>query len=78
MMINFPLMGFNVSGGIRIIINIANGLAQKGHSISFIVPDYATTPPYKLATDVDVKIVRTHGAGIWRILRKGSGSRRAN
>lgn len=66
--IKFPLQGFNISGGLRIIIHIANGLSKKGHSVSFIVPDYAAEPPFDLADNINVKILHTRGKGIWRKL----------
>ncbi len=68
MKISFPLMGFNVSGGIRIIINIANGLARKGYSICIIVPDYASVSPFELEADIGIKIISTKGKGIWQKL----------
>lgn len=61
-------MGFNISGGIRIIINIANGLAARGHLVSFTVPDYAAKPPFKLSDNINVKILTTRGKSIWRKL----------
>lgn len=68
MKISFPLVGFNVSGGIRIIINIANGLARKGYSICIIVPDYAPVSPFELEDSVEIKVISTKGKGIWRKL----------
>lgn len=64
----FPLLGFNVSGGVRIIIAVANGLAARRHLVSFIVPDYAAKPPFKLSENINVKILPTRGKGIWRKL----------
>lgn len=66
--ISFPLMGFNVSGGIRIIINIANGFARKGYSICIIVPDYAPVSPFELEACIKIKIISTKGKGIWQKL----------
>jgi len=68
MRISFPLMGFNISGGIRIIINIANGLVGKGHSVSIIVPDYASVSPLELEDSIEIKVISTKGKGIWRNL----------
>jgi len=68
MKISFPLMGFNVSGGIRIIINIANGLNRKGYSVCIIVPDYASVSPFELEDSIEKKIISTKGKGIWRKL----------
>lgn len=68
MKISFPLMGFNVSGGIRIIINIANGLAKKGYSVSIIVPDYASISPFELESSIEIQVIPTKGKGIYRKL----------
>jgi len=68
MRIYFPLMGFNVSGGIRIITNIANGLVRKGHSVSIIVPDYTPVSPFELEDSIEIKVISTKGKGIWQKL----------
>lgn len=59
----FPLLGFNISGGVRIIISVANGLAARGHNVKIIVPDYAAEVPFDLSERIEVKIVRTSGRG---------------
>ena len=67
MKISFPLLSFNVSGGIRIITNIANGLVRKGHSVFIIVPDYyACVSPFELEDSVEIKVISSKGKGIWR------------
>jgi glycosyltransferase involved in cell wall biosynthesis len=65
--ITFPLEGFNLGGGIRIVIQVANALAKKGHRVRIIVPDYAAIPPFKLDDSVQLEIKRTRGA---KLLRK--------
>ena len=59
--VSFPLEGFNVGGGVRIIIQIANGLAAEGHSVKIIVPDYAARATFKLDDRVAVEVVGTRG-----------------
>ena len=63
MIINFPLEGFNISGGIRIITNIANGLARRGHLIRIIVPDYASNSHFPLNEEVELVVVPTKKFG---------------
>ena len=65
--ITFPLEGFNLGGGIRIVIQVANALAKKGHRVRIVVPDYAAIPPFKLDDSVQLEIKRTRGA---KLLRK--------
>lgn len=60
--VTFPLEGFNLSGGIRIILQIANGLAERNHRVRIIVPDYAASPPFALHDSVDLVVVRTFGS----------------
>jgi glycosyltransferase involved in cell wall biosynthesis len=62
----FPLEGFNLSGGIRIVIQVANGLAEAGHEVTIIVPDYAATPPFNLHERIRLKKVRTRGSTFLR------------
>lgn len=66
--ITFPLEGFNLSGGVRIILQVANGLASHGHRVRIIVPDYAADPPFRLHGSVELVIRRTHGAGFFNKL----------
>ena len=42
---DFPLAGFNLSGGVKSLVGVANALADRGHAVRFLVPDYAATPP---------------------------------
>jgi len=64
--ITFPLEGFNLAGGIRIVIQVANALAKKGHRVRIIVPDYAAIPPFRLEDSVQLEIKRTRGAKLVR------------
>ena len=59
--ITFPLEGFNVSGGIRIVIQVANALAAGGHRIRIVVPDYAAAPPFPLHDSITLVVQPTRG-----------------
>lgn len=49
-----PLIGFNPSGGIRMVIHVANEVAARGHHVAFVVPSHAATPPIDLDTRIQV------------------------
>ena len=51
-----PLIGFNPSGGVRMVIHVANELAARGHRVIFDVPGHAAAPPIPLHAGVDVRI----------------------
>jgi glycosyltransferase involved in cell wall biosynthesis len=57
-----PLVGFNASGGIRMVIHVANALAARGVRVAVGVPAHAATPPIGLHPDVEV-IVRASARG---------------
>jgi glycosyltransferase involved in cell wall biosynthesis len=59
-----PLAGFNLSGGVKSLVAVANALAERGHAVRFIVPDFAPTPPTVLNPNVQVRIVAT-GPAWW-------------
>src|SRR3954471_6431485 len=47
-----PLAGFNLSGGVKSLVGVANAMAARGHAVRFLVPDYAATPPAALQLGV--------------------------
>jgi glycosyltransferase involved in cell wall biosynthesis len=52
--VHFPLLGFNLSGGVRVIIRLANGLVKLGHDVRITVPAYRAEPPFPLDPSVDL------------------------
>ena len=54
-----PLAGFNLSGGVKSLVGVANALAERGHRVRFLVPDFASTPPATVHSGVEMHIVRT-------------------
>ncbi|MGE3272051.1 MAG: glycosyltransferase family 4 protein [Chloroflexota bacterium] len=52
-----PLAGFNLSGGVKSLVGVANALAERGHAVRFLVPDYAATPPAALHSRVRVSVL---------------------
>jgi len=57
MKIHFPLMGFNLSGGVRVIINLANGLVNLGHEVRITVPAFRAEPPFPVDERVEVVVL---------------------
>lgn len=49
-----PIGGFNLSGGVKVLVLIANGMAARGWRVSFVAPDFAAESPFPLAPDVSV------------------------
>ena len=52
-----PLAGFNLSGGVKSLVGVANALAERGHAVRFLVPDYAAMPPAALHRNVRVSVL---------------------
>ncbi len=55
----FPLLGFNPSGGVRMIIHVANAVAARGLSAAISVPSHAASPPIPLRDDIAVMVRRS-------------------
>jgi glycosyltransferase involved in cell wall biosynthesis len=71
--ITFPLEGFILSGGIRIVLQLANSLALNGYSVRIVVPDYAASPPFKLLDCIELVVVKTRGpAGIKKFVYRAT------
>lgn len=60
--VSFPLLGFNPSGGVRMLIRVANELAARGRRVVFSVPPHAATAPVALAGGIEVRM-RPAGGG---------------
>ena len=65
-----PLAGFNLSGGVKSLVGVANALAERGHAVRFLVPDFARVPPEPLYPDVRVRVLATGPAWLPAPLRK--------
>ena len=59
----FPLLGMNPSGGVRMIVHVANTLASRGLAVVVSVPEHAVAPPIPLRDDIAV-VVRRSGRGL--------------
>jgi glycosyltransferase involved in cell wall biosynthesis len=57
MKIHFPTLGFNLSGGVRVIIRLASGLVKFGHEVRITVPAYRARPPFPLDPGVEVCVL---------------------
>jgi glycosyltransferase involved in cell wall biosynthesis len=60
--IRFPLEGFSHSGGMRVIITVANALHHAGMQVELAVPDYAAQPPFRLDSGVRLQVIGTPAA----------------
>jgi glycosyltransferase involved in cell wall biosynthesis len=65
-----PLAGFNLSGGIKSLVAVANALATRGHAVRVLVPDYAATPPAPLHPRVRLRVLGTGPGWLPAPLRK--------
>src|SRR3954453_3200272 len=54
-----PLAGFNLSGGVKSLVGVANAMAVRGHAVRFLVPDYAATPPAALHPGVRARVLKS-------------------
>src|SRR3954470_18763972 len=54
-----PLAGFNLSGGVKSLVGVANAMAARGHAVRFLVPDYAATPPAALQPGVRLRVLKS-------------------
>jgi glycosyltransferase involved in cell wall biosynthesis len=54
-----PLAGFNLSGGVKSLVGVANAMAARGHAVRVLVPDYAATPPATLQPGVTLRVLES-------------------
>jgi glycosyltransferase involved in cell wall biosynthesis len=57
--VRFPLEAFSRSGGMRVIIGIANALAEEGIRVELVAPDFSAQPPWPLHRDVTLTVIST-------------------
>lgn len=48
-------MGFPKSGGVRVLVQLANGLAERDHRVCLLISRLATKPGFPLAPQVEIK-----------------------
>ena len=70
MKVHFPLTGFNLSGGVRVVTSIANGLVNRGYEVLITVPSYRSTPPFTLDDKVEVQVIGDSGTNRLGYVRK--------
>ena len=52
-----PLAGFNLSGGVKSLVAVANAMAARGHAVRILVPDYAAIPPAPIQPGVHLRVL---------------------
>jgi glycosyltransferase involved in cell wall biosynthesis len=65
-----PLAGFNLSGGVKSLVGVANAMAARGHTVRFLVPDFAATPPAALHPGVRLRVLGSGPAWLPSSARK--------
>ncbi len=51
----FPMMGLSKSGGIRVIVQIANGLVKRGHAVTILLTRVTKDSSFPLDEKVHIK-----------------------
>jgi glycosyltransferase involved in cell wall biosynthesis len=64
--IGFLIEGFSKSGGIRVIVDIANRFSAERFAVHIFAPDYSPDCPFPLSPNVKVHRLETKGKGVWR------------
>ena len=57
--VTVPLAGFNLSGGVKVLVTIANAMAARGWAVELLAPDFADRSPFALAPGVRVRTLAT-------------------
>lgn len=65
--LRIPLVGFDGSGGTRVITQVANCLVEAGWQVEIVVPTYKKNLPFVLDAQVNVVVVSI--VGRWPLLR---------
>jgi glycosyltransferase involved in cell wall biosynthesis len=68
--VSIPLAGFNLSGGVKSLVGVANALAAHGHAVRILVPDYAATPPAPLSPGVTLCVLASGPSWLPAPIRK--------
>jgi len=66
----FPLAGLNVSGGVKNLLLQATALAEAGHKVLLLVPDFSAAPSFPLSARVCVRRLATGPRNAPRWLRQ--------
>ncbi|MBM4439469.1 MAG: glycosyltransferase family 4 protein [Candidatus Rokubacteria bacterium] len=67
--VTVPLASFNLSGGVKVLVAIANAMAARGWPVEVLVPEFASDSPFPLHPGVRVRVLGTGGARLPRSLR---------
>lgn len=70
MKVSIPLGSFHLSGGVKVLVLLGNGMAKRGWKVRFLAPDYACHSPFPLDPKIQVEIIRTGPVGMPVAARK--------
>lgn len=68
--VSIPLGSFHLSGGVKVLVLLANGMAEREWGITFLVPDYASASPFALDPRIQVRVISTGPRWLPRRLRQ--------
>ncbi|MBM4134848.1 MAG: glycosyltransferase family 4 protein, partial [Nitrospira sp.] len=68
--VSIPLGSFHLSGGVKVLVLLANGMADQGWGTTFLVPDYASASPFALDRRIKVRVISTGPRWLPRRLRQ--------
>ncbi len=57
--LSIPMGSLHLSGGVKVLVLIGNGMAGKGWQVTFPAPDYAATCPFPLDPRVRIRAIST-------------------
>ena len=71
MHIVFPVMKLSKSGGVRVIVQIANGLVKRGHTVTMLLTRFTKEPSFPIDKKVHIKqsIKKSMLAEMWWLAR---------
>lgn len=55
--ITIPVGSFHISGGVKVLVLLANAIARRGSTVLFLAPDYGAECPFPIEPGVSVRII---------------------
>lgn len=55
--VTIPVGSFHISGGVKVLVLLANAMARRGRKVLFLAPDYGAECPFPLEPGVSVRTI---------------------
>ncbi|MBM4134687.1 MAG: glycosyltransferase family 4 protein [Nitrospira sp.] len=68
--VSIPMGSFHLSGGVKVLVLVGNGMAARGWRVTFLAPDFASTSPFPLDPQINVTVISTGPSWLHHKLRK--------